>query len=113
MNQTILSITASVLFLFSITSIPAYATESGPERKRKSAVQRHLDICMSCHWVGALDAPRFGSKKEWAPRIAKGIETLYEHAIHGFNSMPPKGTCEVCSEEDVKELVDYIVKKSQ
>ena len=113
MNPLLTTITAALLFIFSIYSTPAIATENAPERKKRTAVQRHLDICMSCHWVGALDAPRFGSKEEWAPRIAKGIETLYEHAIHGFNSMPPKGTCDVCSEEDVKELVDYIVKKSR
>lgn len=113
MNQLITTLTIAALFILSVTSLPAIATESTKERKKKTAVQRHINICLSCHWVGALDAPRFGSKDEWAPRIAKGIDTLYQHAIHGFNSMPPKGTCQICSEEDIKELVDYIVRKSQ
>src|SRR5579862_1001813 len=39
--------------------------------------------------------PKAGDKAAWGPRIAKGKDTLYQHAINGFQEgsgvMPPKG----------------------
>ncbi|MDX1695746.1 MAG: c-type cytochrome [Ketobacteraceae bacterium] len=69
--------------------------------------------CSSCHAVGVLDAPVPGNKEQWAPRIAKGTETLYDHAINGFNAMPPKGGCVDCSDDDIKAMVDYMISQSQ
>ena len=33
--------------------------------------------CMACHAAGLLNAPKFGDKEAWAPRIAKGKDTLH------------------------------------
>jgi len=65
--------------------------------------------CTVCHATGAAGAPKFGDKAAWGPRIAKGKETLYAHAISGFNSMPAKGLCFDCSDEEIKATVDYMV----
>jgi cytochrome c5 len=68
-----------------------------------------------CHQTGAAGAPMVGSKADWAPRIAQGKATLYEHAIKGFQgktgTMPPKGANPALSDDDVKAAVDYLVKK--
>ena len=69
--------------------------------------------CAACHDTGAAGAPKTGDTAAWAPRIAQGKETLYTHAIKGFNMMPPMGTCAACSEDDIKAIVDYMVEKSQ
>lgn len=69
--------------------------------------------CMACHATGAAGAPKTGDVAGWKPRIGKGIDTLYTHAIKGFNGMPPMGLCMSCSEDDIKAVVDYIVEKSQ
>jgi len=47
--------------------------------------------CNACHGSGLPNAPKLGDKAAWAPRIAKGIETLDQHALGGFNQMPAKG----------------------
>jgi len=48
----------------------------------------------------------------WAPRIAQGTSTLYEHALKGFQGktgmMPPKGGS-TAPDADVKAAVDYMV----
>ena len=54
-------------------------------------------------------APKAGEKTAWAPRIAKGKPTLYEHAIKGFNAMPAKGGNAALADADVKAAVDYMV----
>jgi cytochrome c5 len=56
-----------------------------------------------------MGAPKYGTA-DWAPRKAKGKPTLYDHALHGFNSMPAKGGCAACSDEEIKNGVDYMAK---
>ena len=71
--------------------------------------------CIACHGSGAANSPRLGDKVAWAPRIAKGMEALYNSALHGVpgTAMLPKGTCSACSEEEVKAAVDYMVSQSK
>lgn len=64
--------------------------------------------CKACHEKGLLAAPVFGNKEAWAPRIAKGIDTLHMHSAKGFNKMPAQASAEV-SEAQVHAAVDYMV----
>ncbi len=66
--------------------------------------------CSACHGTGAAGAPKHGDKGAWAPRLAKGKPTLYDHALHGFNAMPPKGMCMTCSDDEIKAAVDFVSK---
>ncbi|WP_353192911.1 c-type cytochrome [Pandoraea pnomenusa] len=66
-------------------------------------------VCMACHASGVMNAPKFGDKAAWAPRIATGIDTLHNAAIKGLNAMPPKGGAANASDDDVKAAVDYMV----
>ena len=68
-------------------------------------------VCKTCHAAGLVGAPKFGDHVAWAPRIAKGRATLYEHAIKGFNAMPAKGSRTDLSDELIKAGVDYLVQK--
>ena len=69
--------------------------------------------CVACHAVGVAGAPKFGDKALWAPRIAQGMDTLYNHSIKGFQGktgvMPPKGGSMSLSDADMKAAVDYMV----
>jgi cytochrome c5 len=69
--------------------------------------------CMVCHAAGVAGAPKFGDKALWAPRIAQGIDKLYENSIKGFKGktgvMPPKGGNMSLSDADMKAAVDYMV----
>ena len=69
--------------------------------------------CAACHATDAIGAPMFGNPASWAPRIAKGEETLIKNAIEGINAMPPMGTCATCSTEEIAETVKYMVANSQ
>lgn len=66
-------------------------------------------VCQTCHAAGLLGSPKYGDKGAWGPRIAKGKPTLYDHALHGFNSMPAKGGNADLLDEEVKNAVDYMV----
>lgn len=79
--------------------------------------QIYDSICFACHAIGAAGAPKMGDKAAWAPRIAQGMDTLFTHAINGFQGssgvMPPKGGGANLSDEDVKAAVTYIVSQSK
>ncbi len=70
--------------------------------------------CMACHATGAAGAPKFGDSNDWGSRVANhGLEGVYEHAIVGFNGMPPKGLCMDCTDEELTETVDYMLENSK
>lgn len=69
--------------------------------------------CMVCHAAGVAGAPKLGDKAAWAPRIAKGMETLLTHAINGFNAMPARGTCMSCSDAELEESIKWMIERSR
>jgi cytochrome c5 len=69
--------------------------------------------CSACHGTGVLGAPKMGDKAAWAPRIAKGMDMLKTHALHGFNQMPAHGGNMALSDEDVVKALEYMVGQSQ
>lgn len=79
----------------------------------RSGEQIYNASCAGCHGAGVMGAPKMGDKGSWAKHVAKGKDTLYKHAISGFNAMPPKGMCMTCSDAEIKATVDYILSKSK
>ncbi|MBU5616622.1 c-type cytochrome [Psychrobacter sp. TAE2020] len=65
-------------------------------------------VCHTCHAAGLLGSPKLGDAGAWGPRIAQGKETLYTHAINGYNAMPAKGGADI-PDEEVQNAVDYMV----
>lgn len=68
----------------------------------------YTQSCFSCHGTGAGGAPRTGNVSEWQPRMAKGMDTLLDHTINGFNGMPPLGMCMDCDEEQFTALIEFM-----
>ncbi|AQQ00108.1 MULTISPECIES: cytochrome c5 family protein [Pseudoalteromonas] len=83
----------------------AAAVPTGP----RSGEQVYQSSCFACHGTGALGAPK--SADDWAPRIAKGKDILLDHALNGFNAMPPKGTCMDCSDDEISAAIDFMSSK--
>jgi cytochrome c5 len=78
-------------------------------------MQIYNTFCVACHGSGANNSPIMGDAAAWQPRLEKGMDTLYENAINGFNNnaMPAKGLCMSCSDEAVRATVDYILSDVQ
>lgn len=79
----------------------------------KSGKEVYDSACGTCHAVGVAGAPKLGDAADWDARAEKGIETLYTHAIKGFNAMPPMGLCGTCSPEEMHAAVDYMLENSK
>ncbi|MDN5937679.1 MAG: c-type cytochrome [Salinisphaera sp.] len=99
--------------VFSVTTDPAklqkvaMTTGQGGGSKSMTGKQVFTKVCSACHGTGVMGAPKFGNSAAWQPRIAAGKQTLYKHAIHGYNKMPPQGA--TLPEAAVKKGVDYMV----
>ncbi len=99
-------------------SVAPQATAAAPEAPANAAGKKTYGMtCAMCHASGAAGAPIPGSKDDWAPRIAQGMDLLYKHAIEGFTGekgmMPAKGGNPSLSDEDTKAAVDYMVEQSK
>ena len=92
---------------------PAAAAVVAVAAKAKSGEEVYNGACVACHGAGIAGAPKTGDKAIWAPRIAQGMNVLYEHAIKGFKAMPAKGGQVALSDDEVKASVDYQVAKSK
>ena len=89
---------------------PATVATAAPAGGAKADGKAVYDkTCHVCHGTGLAGAPKFGDKAAWAPRIATGMQTLHNAAIHGLNAMPPKGGNMALSDADVMAAVDYMV----
>lgn len=71
-------------------------------------------VCSACHLTGAGGAPA-PTAAAWAPRKAKGLDTLVANAINGFRGeaglMPAKGGRPDLSDEQVRVTVEYMLDK--
>jgi cytochrome c5 len=68
-------------------------------------------LCTGCHTSGAGGAPTLTAAGLGA-RVSKGKDTLYKHAIEGFQGtgvMPPKGGNPALSDDQVKATVDWML----
>lgn len=88
-----------------IAGAKAETASTGP----RSGEQIYNKACVACHSVGVLGAPKLHDAADWTPRIAQGFDTMWQHAIKGFNAMPPKGTCGDCSDDEIKAAIEHMI----
>ena len=134
-NEELLGRPCTVLFLFllgALSLLVGCSKEPAPETSEKldpttvelsdpdlvAGQKTWSATCTTCHLTGLTGAPIIGDKEAWAPRISKGLETLYAHAINGFigpeyKEMPPKGGFAELTDEQVKQAVRFMTHLSK
>ncbi len=73
-----------------------------------------LGTCEGCHGWGIAGAPIPMNFEQWKPRLEKGRETLYLHALEGFfgpddTLMPARGGNDQLTDDEIKAAVDYMI----
>lgn len=101
---------------------PAEAAASAPEAKAaapatvaaaapaagKGGEEVYKAVCAMCHAAGLMNAPKFGDKAQWEPRIKQGYDTLVTNAVKGIRSMPAKGGNPSLTDAEVGGAVKYM-----
>jgi len=90
------------------TDLVAAAAASAPAVAGKSGEEVYKSVCLMCHAAGLMNAPKFGDKAQWAPRIAQGYDTLVSHAVKGIRTMPAKGGNPALSDAEVAAAVKHM-----
>ncbi len=98
------------------------ATQTEPTSTPEAAAspltgpQVYNAVCIACHGApGVGGAPALGDGDAWAARIAQGMDTLIDHALHGLSGstgvMPRKGGRVDFSDEEIIGAVEYMVEQ--
>ena len=91
----------------------AVSAEKPVEEKKIPGQATFEQYCSVCHRDGVAGAPKLHDSTDWKPRLDKqNIDSLTASAIKGLNAMPAKGTCQECSEADIKAAIEYMVPSS-
>jgi cytochrome c5 len=95
---------------------PAKPAQAAPAADLGGAEVYNM-ACVACHGAGVAGAPKLGDKGAWASRIAKGADTLHEHALKGFQGeagfMPAKGGRTDLSDKSIMNAVDHMIAGSK
>ncbi len=91
--------------VFAVTVSPCVLADAKAEFESK---------CSACHGFGIAGAPKPGDTADWQARMIRGMDVIYGNAINGFTGdtgiMPPKGGFTDLSDDQVKAIVDYMVR---
>lgn len=84
------------------------AAAVAPVAAGKSGEEVYKAVCSMCHAAGLMNAPKFGDKAQWEPRIKQGYDTLVTNATKGIRTMPAKGGNPGLSDAEVAGAVKYM-----
>lgn len=91
----------------------ALAIDNAVAAVTRAPEEIYNSACAACHAAGVAGAPTTGDASAWAPRIAKGLETLYESTYNGIGIMPARGGLADATNEELRATVDYMVERAQ
>jgi cytochrome c len=92
-------------------------TAMAVQAQASAGLEVYQRSCALCHDSGIGGAPTLGDTSDWSVRIGQGADTLYAHAINGFQGgsgmMPAKGGFMQLSDDEVKSAVDHMMEQSR
>ena len=99
---------ASVVAALAAANKPAQAAAGSAPAAAGTGEALYKQACVACHAAGVANAPKFGDKAAWAPRIKTGLDALTASVIKGKGAMPPKGGS-TAADADIRSAVEYMV----
>ena len=99
-----------------IRAVGMVSKSDGIEPGTRTGEQVFNKTCNQCHAANAsvANSPKLGNNAEWAPRIAKGFDTLISNAINGFNNnaMPARGGNPDLTDEEISRAIAFMANQS-
>jgi cytochrome c5 len=85
------------------------ATFSALPARAADGATVYNQTCAMCHVPGLANAPKFGDKAAWEPRLAGGRDALLNSALKGKGVMPAKGGNPKLTDEEVAAALDHML----
>ncbi|GMR15613.1 MAG: hypothetical protein BMS9Abin30_1248 [Gammaproteobacteria bacterium] len=73
------------------------------------AEKTYNSACAACHATGLIGAPIPGSA-EMAQRAEAGLDAMWQNSLNGLNAMPARGGRPDLSDEQIKAIVEFMIK---
>lgn len=87
------------------------APSETPTLSANAGEARYKSTCAVCHAAGVAGAPKFRDSADWKPRMVAGMDGMLAIAKSGKGAMPPMGTCMQCSDEELRQSIEYMLPK--
>jgi len=94
----------------------AYAKDLPPETGDVTLAKGeklYNESCKLCHASDNMGAPAVGDADAWAAVMEQGSDVVLKNAINGTGGMPPKGGNMDLTDEQMKEILDFMVDSSK
>jgi len=97
-----------------VAAIATATSHAGSGRPGQAVFEAN---CANCHTGGFggffTGAPKVGDRKDWQELTPKGIEALTASTLAGIGDMAARGECTVCTDEEIRAAVEYMLEQSQ
>ena len=94
-------------------STPTYTFQTPTQEMLDSGKTTFHIYCYICHENAVGEVTMLTYKDRWIENRANDIETLVQHVHDGYTgnygTMPPKGACMECSEDDLRSATIYMM----
>ncbi|MFC1565948.1 c-type cytochrome [Candidatus Neomarinimicrobiota bacterium] len=96
---------------------PTYTFQTPTEEMLDSGKTTFHSYCYICHENAIGEVTMLTDKARWTVNRANDIETLVQHVQDGYTgnygTMPPKGACKECSEDDLRNATFYMMREAR
>ncbi|MCK9455490.1 MAG: c-type cytochrome [Sulfurimonas sp.] len=93
-----------------VRDLPPVDDNAGPISEAQRLYEKS---CAVCHKTDAMGAPALGDKNAWATVMEQGIDRVNHNSINGIGGMPPKGGAMDLSDEQIKDIVKFMIESSK
>lgn len=78
----------------------------------RTGEQIYTAHCATCHSIGVANAPKLNDRAAWEAR-GKSMDEFVASSKKGLNAMPPNGTCMDCTDQELKDSIQYMMGKTK
>ncbi|MBF2755035.1 MAG: cytochrome c5 family protein [Gammaproteobacteria bacterium AqS3] len=84
-----------------------------PVKEFPRGAEVYNQYCISCHAAGIAGSPSIGDTERWRAELdMEGFDEIVREAIVGMGAMPARGLCNECSDDEVRQAVQYMLAAS-
>ena len=88
----------------------------GLQGDKQAGKKIYQQFCQVCHAISPqvnVGAPRIGVEADWQIRRKQSINKMLINIDNGMTTMPARGGCFECSDEQLKAAIEYMLPSSQ
>ena len=95
--------------VLSVLAAAPLVLSAGVASAAEAGQDTYNQACAMCHVPGLANAPKFGDKAAWEPRIKTGRDAMMTAVLKGKGAMPAKGGNPKLTDEQIGAALDFML----